>query len=1187
MKYSSLVSSNSNFQSSVNLQFDINKKNKIDTYIPTIQSVAILKRYLNAIYNTGFNEDNATVLIGPYGRGKSHLLLILSAIMSGKNKAVSQDCLNDLISRVKKVDRETAELAEMFEERGKPMLPVIISSNHTDINQSFILALREALERTELEDFFPETYFDSALSMIITWEEHYDKAVNAFTKHLKAHKTTLIKIKKGLSNCDKEAYSLFCEIYPQVTNGAEFNPLKNTDIVKIYSQVSKALCEQKNYSGIFIIFDEFSKFLESTIAVQNMQNFKLIQDFAELAVRSGENQIHLCCVTHKEILDYSQSDSFRTVDGRFKKVYFVASSEQSYELVANAIEHTGKFNSFYKKHNEQFETIGQAVYRTNIFSDVSEKFFFEYILKKCFPLHPIAVYSLIKVSELVGQNERTLFTFLSQSGEHTLSAFLETEQNSDTLALMTIDYIYDYFSDLFRVEVFNPRIHSVWAKANTAIKQTNNADEQKIIKALAIINIINDSKLLPVSNILKTSVNLYDAEYNYAIEHLIRNHIITLKRDRQYAFLTPNGVDIRKSIKNTIEQGLVKLNRTDILKSAYSVPYILPRQYNSEKCMMRYFRTEFMEAADFQNYNGNFSEMLNGADGLIIYLITDSYEERMYLYDKIADIKLNDNIIVCVPEPWTDNALLYEYAAACMLEKSKDSEDLHFLEELLIYKDDLFKSIQELANKNYSPSNKNSAYHSKSGSLDNITKPMLLNRELSKICNDFYNCTPVINNEMINKNHLTAQIKKARVKTIDWILAYPEEIPEMEGYGPEVSIFRSTISVHGLDKQSIPQDKCLEKIINIIEKYIVQAEGRWISFSEIFNTLTNAPYGMRIGVIPVYVAYAARKHISQMVVKFKDKEIELNGNIFNDIENSPDDFSFYVEVGTKEKTDYINSIISLFSGNEQGNASNTRNNALKLMQAWFRGLPKFARVHNFTYSDNEKKKVPNYVITLRKKLLLYDVSSYDFFFNTIPEAFGEEDFSLLGENIRNYVHESNNFIDEVKKYVINRTISAFDSKIEGSLFSVMRDWFESLSESTKKNVFDADTNYILKFISTNTDFDDDYVISSLAKNITTFAVEDWNDDTVDRFIDSISGIIENVKNYELKGTNIESQQISISLSIDGMTYEKNLSDTEISVIAETTLNNIEETLDDYGDSITAQERISILLKLLKKEIDQM
>ena len=106
MKYSDLVQSNQNFHSSVNLQFDLNKEEKINSYIPTRQSVAILKRYLNSVYNDSYNEDNATVLIGPYGRGKSHLLLILTAIMSC-NKNNCSEAIDALVKRLSDEDPET------------------------------------------------------------------------------------------------------------------------------------------------------------------------------------------------------------------------------------------------------------------------------------------------------------------------------------------------------------------------------------------------------------------------------------------------------------------------------------------------------------------------------------------------------------------------------------------------------------------------------------------------------------------------------------------------------------------------------------------------------------------------------------------------------------------------------------------------------------------------------------------------------------------------------------------------------------------------------------------------------------------------------------------------------------------------------------------------------------------------
>lgn len=1184
MKYSSLASSNRNFQSSVNLQFDINKRNKIDSYIPTKQSVAILKRYLNAIYNTGYNEDNATVLIGPYGRGKSHLLLVMSQIMSGENNSVDKECLEDLFGRISHIDNETAELAKMIIDRKKPMLPVIINSNYSDINQSFILALREALERSELTDLLPETYFDSALSMINTWETGYESAYRSFAKLLKEKKTTPAKIKEGLSVCGREEYILFCEVYPKVTNGAEFNPMQNTDVVKMYSQTAAALCEQKNYSGIYIIFDEFSKFLESTAANQNMQNFKLIQDFSELAARSGEVQIHICCVTHKEILDYSQSDSFRTVDGRFKKVYFVASSEQSYELVANAIEHSNEFENFYNKHIEQFGIVSQSVYRTNIFKDLCEDKYEEIIVRNCFPLHPITVYTLIKVSELVGQNERTLFTFLSQSEEYTFPDFLSEERDENGLYYLTIDRIFDYFSELFRIEVFDPRIHSIWAKTNTALKQTDDPNQRKILKSIAVINIIKDSEFIPVSNNIKAAVNMSDEEYNYSIEQLTRSHILTIRRDGQYAFLTPNGVDIRKTIRNNIEQGLVKLDRPAILKNAYSVPYILPRQYNSERCMMRYFRTTFMESKDFWEYGGNFAEIMNGADGLIIHLIADKAEETYHIEQKLNELGLPINIIVCVSECWTENDLLKEYSAACMLQKSKAAEDMHFRDELLIYKEDLFKSIQEIVNRIYTPSNPNTAYYNEQECLEDITKPMMLNRELSRICSEYYSHSPVVNNEMINKNHLTPQIKKARAKAIDWILEYPDNIPAMEGYGPEVSVFRSAISVMGLDNSDTSNDNDLSMALEIIGGYIEEGERRSVSFSEIFSALTASPYGMRKGIIPIYIAYVMRKYQDRIVVYLKNKEISLTGEIFNNIDDAPNDYEFNVEVGTKERNDYIDAVIGLFSDSEKQNAGNRRNTATELMQDWFRGLPKFARIYRSDYGS-EIKEVSGSIKMLRKKLLMYDVNSYDLMFRFIPEIFECEDYADITKQLSNFVEDSENFIPKFKVYLAERVKKLFNNKMDGSLSAVMTDWYEKLSDRTKKNVFDADTNAVIKFIVTNTVYDDSYVVSTLAKNITMLAVEDWSDDTVDKFIDSISRVVETVNNYENTSSSDEEQQVSISLSIDGIKYERSLDDTEISPLAETTLYNIEETFEDYGDSITVQERISILLKLLKKEID--
>ena len=82
MKYTEFIKGNEGFQYSINIQFDFNNENKINGYIPTRSSVDVLKRYIEST-TMGKEQDRATVLIGPYGKGKSHLLLVLLSLMCG------------------------------------------------------------------------------------------------------------------------------------------------------------------------------------------------------------------------------------------------------------------------------------------------------------------------------------------------------------------------------------------------------------------------------------------------------------------------------------------------------------------------------------------------------------------------------------------------------------------------------------------------------------------------------------------------------------------------------------------------------------------------------------------------------------------------------------------------------------------------------------------------------------------------------------------------------------------------------------------------------------------------------------------------------------------------------------------------------------------------------------------------
>lgn len=1187
MKYMDFVGTDRGFQSSVNLQYDLNSESKIESYIPTRQSMDILNRYLNAVCNDNFNEDNATVLIGPYGRGKSHLLLILSAIISRGASAVSDECLTRLYDKLSAADHTASELTDILWSKKKPMLPVIINSNHRDINQSFIIALREALERFDLNDFIPETYYDAALKMIDTWKNEYENAFRIFKSELKKEKMKVSEIKNSLFQCSPQAYEVFCRIYPIVSNGAEFNPYQNTDTVKMYEKVTEALISQKNFGGIYIIFDEFSKYLESFAAINNMQNMKLVQDFAELAVRS--NMIHFCCITHKEILDYSQSDSFRTVDGRFKKVYFVASSEQSYELVSHAIIHKDGFEDFYSQHEQDFLSTGQLCHLTGLFNELSDDVYHRIIVRDCFPLHPVSVFALIRISEAVGQNERTLFTFLSQEEEFSLSAFLRKVRNNDEFDLLTVEWIYDYFSELFRVETFHPKIFSIWSKTQSAIKRCTAPSQVRLVKILSVCLMINSDDFIASDINLKASANMNDNDFDRVMESLTSLHIITKRRDGTYSFLTPNGVDIKKSILNIIEQGLVKLNRPDLLQEAFSVSYIMPRQHNTKMCIVRYFKVVFMESSDFCKYSGNFSELKNNADGLLINIITDEQEQRELTIQHLTELSVDESIMICVSDEWKHDGLLKEYQAAKVLERQTTGLDDHFKEELQVYQYDLYKSIRDVSEQLYSASSPCTAFYTSKGMISDIEKPYHLNRALSLICDRLYARTPTINNEMVNKHKLTSQIRKARSKAINWLIAHPDDIPEMEGYGPEVSLLRSCIIVKNLHYRNRSEDENLNGVLEYLESLVEESEKKAVSFDRIFNVLCAAPYGMRKGVIPIFIAYVFRRVQESLILTYKGKEIVPDGDVLSRVEDDPEGFSFYTEKGTKEKDEYLDYVLASFADNKTEGIKNRCSSAVDALQKWFRALPKFTREHTKVYGKTELTNVEPAILRLKKQLIRYEINPHGFLFDELPACFGcSGDYEQTKQSLRDFADENDRFIDSVKDYLCEKIKNLLDSHISGSLSSVMRDWYASLPEDTLSHIFSREVNAFLHYMKENSSHDDREVIAGLAKAVTLLSIEDWNDGVVEVFLDKTAEYIHTVCTYRSREHQAENKgKIELSLNYEGNVYEKNLSEAEITGMAELAMNSIESELEDYGDSITPQEKVTLLLKLIRKELDQL
>lgn len=450
------VNVDTRFQKSINLTLDTGDMALVNRYIPTRSSVSILKQYLtNIVRGQG---EHATILIGPYGKGKSHLLLVLLALL-----CKSKDETAEIQKKIIEADNSTKLLFMELAEVGRPFLPVIVSSFQGDLNESFIFALQEALKKTGIRDLPLPSEYSEAVRTMESWKESYPDTYQRFEKMLEERGCTAFLFKERLKKQKEAALLEFKEFYPVLTSGSVFNPMVQKEALRVYEEVNRVLCAKYGYAGIYIIFDEFSKYIEGHEAKNFAKDMKILQDMCELADSRKEEQMYLTFVAHKSIHEYVKSidsemiQAFRGVEGRLKEIRFVVSSQNNYELIEHALH---KKEGFY---TSEIQERAEESYQLACFSHLFEKEDFNQIVAKgCYPLTPVCAYALLNISEKIGQNERTVFTFLAGNEPGSLNRIMEGRNREN---LIGVEYVYDYFKNLFRETVDETYIHNEWLKA--------------------------------------------------------------------------------------------------------------------------------------------------------------------------------------------------------------------------------------------------------------------------------------------------------------------------------------------------------------------------------------------------------------------------------------------------------------------------------------------------------------------------------------------------------------------------------------------------------------------------------------------------------------------------------------------------------------------------------------------------
>ena len=226
-----MISVASGFQYSVNIGYDLGCDDKLRNFIPTKSALSLLEEILLSINPA--STDRARVLIGAYGKGKSHIVLSILSMLLKRDLALFEK----MMPKIQENPRLYWLVQNYYESENK-ILPVVISGSNTSLTQAFLLSLQRTLSEHGLLSAMPDTNYRAATNVIYRWEKDFPETFAKFQEAIDEPVGVLIE---RLENYDVVAYETFERIYPTLTAGSVFNPFLGFDVVDLYESVAKSL----------------------------------------------------------------------------------------------------------------------------------------------------------------------------------------------------------------------------------------------------------------------------------------------------------------------------------------------------------------------------------------------------------------------------------------------------------------------------------------------------------------------------------------------------------------------------------------------------------------------------------------------------------------------------------------------------------------------------------------------------------------------------------------------------------------------------------------------------------------------------------------------------------------------------------------------------------------------------------
>ena len=1183
MLYSDLIRQESEYTYSANIQFDIENDRKLLRFIPNDTTTSLIREYFTDITRQT-PENHARILYGSYGTGKSHFLTVLSLILSKSHtNGFAFDTFIDRLSRFD-VGLSTDIVSFVRNQAKKPFLVVPIVFDFEDFDRCIYFSLKKKLDSLGFPVQF-KTFYDQATQLIDQWKSA-DESRKRLEEACRAANIRLSTLEVQLHKYDKRAENRFQRVFSEMTYGVTY-VYEVSNLSEAIKQANMAIATK--YCGIVFIFDEFGRYIEDNIKTIKV---KSVQDLAEICDHTEGNN-HVILVSHKEISQYTQrygksiSTEWKKVEGRYKATPINDKQDQCLSLISSILTKNAEPWEVFKR---KFHTDLSRIYREAIgfHTPQTGTALGENPYEGGFPLHPISLFALDKLSKKVAQNERTFFTYLASTEEHSLYQFLESHELEE-FHFVGIDSIYDYFEPNIKAvqsdssyEWYRNLQHAL-AKNNS--NEFDDSPETKILKVIAAIGIINDSSsLVADKNTILSVIDLPNVELETALAGLCDRKIIKYSGAyKRYDFFEASIFDVEELIKEGTRQVQDKAV-IDTLNEHF-IDYVLnPNRYNREYKINRVFLPIFTTPEELtrKTLTSRFGDFYDGILAIVVANKDVNLQEIA-----VRSSSIERGIIVAHKDT---EALVYavkQYIAIQYLNSKKDefnSKDPAFEKELQYYAEEITVVIKSLLSSWNSAFDEDTFVYHDGVKQENIHSISDLSDLASRIMYESYPQTLIVNNELINKNTVSGSITAAKRNVLNGMIRgeIPGQYYGVQTLSPDYLAVRSVLVKNGFivtDEQ--PAENALNNGLNpqrevraVIERYIASAKEGSVGFNELYHELKQSPYGLRDGYLSVLLAHFLMPYKRSLIITSHGVEQELTAELFEEMVRRSQDYSFTIASWSKEQIDYFDALSELFSDyiSQTALVKNKVKAIYDGMLLHYKNISKFSRTTSkyVSFEASEYRRLMAKATTNYSEFLIVKLGSLG---NNLDDSLN---------TIKNVKLELENVLQHLSGIIADQVNCVFEFPKSAALGLMLSTKYKEEWEQKRQKSFDYYTNAFLDLASGITPDDSDFqVVSRLSKALTGLELSYWNDSHYEELIKRLTEIKEKLVSYKgkrsLNGSETRMTLRDASGKEKSVVFDRN----ELNNLSKTVKNKVLSTFGNYGLSITYDDKVQIVLSILE------